>query len=240
MRRKHKLLTLAILLMAVGLVLGILGLMLKVEPDFYEVDSADGGQSFEQAARLVTRVQDLKNDIRSKAEWGASFRAEDLNAFFSENLSESSGLRDLLPPGCHSPRVKIDDDRIRIGLRYGSGLWSTVLWIDMRAWLVEDETNVIALELRGLRAGVLPMGCQSLLDSLTEVAHDSNIDVTWYRHEGNPVGIFRFYADQLTPTTQIHTFKVADGALTIGGRTRLDASAGATPPGLSLSGLDPD
>jgi hypothetical protein len=240
MRRKSLILTLAILLATAAGVAGVLGVLLKHEPEFYATEPVAAPAGWEevqtQSAILVTRVQDLKNDIRSKPEWGASFRAEDLNCFFRENLSADGGLTDLLPPGCHSPRVTIDGDKIRLGLQYGTGFWSTVIWVEMRAWLVKDETNVIALELCGLRAGALPLGCQSLLDSITEAAHDSNIDVTWYRHNGNPVGIFRFYAGQLQPTTQIHTFRVADGVVTLGGRTRLDTAIAAAPPGVPSFG----
>lgn len=242
MRRKPLLLTTAILSAAAAAVVGVLGLLLKHEPEFYAAHEPYGCEAQEQSAMLVTRVQDLKNDIRSKAEWGAVFRAEDLNCFFQENLSQGGGLTGVLPKGCHSPRVTINGDRLKLGLQYGSGFWSTVIWLEMRAWLVKDETNLIALELCGLKAGALPLGCQSLLDSISEAAHDSNIDVTWYRNDGNPVGMFRFYADQLRPTTQIHTFRVSDGAVTIAGRTRLDTSAGASLPGIPTLATprDPD
>jgi hypothetical protein len=244
MRRKSLFLTLTILAVVGGAVAGVLGLLLKQEPEFYAAppEPVTSWETKEQAAILVTRVQDLKNDIRSKTEWGAAFRAEDLNCFFRENLSAGGGLTCALPKGCHSPRVTIDGDRIKLGLQYGTGFWSTVVWVEMRAWLVKNEVNVIALELCGLKAGALPLGCQSLLDAITEAAHDSNIEVTWYRHDGNPVGLFRFYADQLRPTTQIHTFRVADGTVTLGGRTRLDLTSAAAPPGVPRIGLptDPD
>jgi hypothetical protein len=237
MRRKSVLVTIGIIVAAVAGVSSILGLLLKHEPAFYAGrEDQETHERSESSAKLVTRVLDFKNDIRTKAEWGAEFRAEDLNSFFQENLSEGGGLTGVLPKGCHSPHVTLDGDKIKLGLQCGTGFWSTVLWLEMRAWLVKDETNVIALELLGLKAGALPLGCQSLLDSMTEAAHDSNIDVTWYRHDGNPVGVFRFYADQLRPMTQIHTFKIADGRVTLGGRTRLDLSAAATPPGVTAVG----
>jgi hypothetical protein len=237
MRRKSLLLTVAILVTAAAGVAGVLGALLKHEPEFYAAGEPAVPETLTQSAILVTRVQDLKNDIRSKSEWGATFRAEDLNSFFQENLSAGGGLTGVLPKGCHSPRVTIEGDKIRLGLQYGEGFWATVFWVEMRAWLVKDETNVIALELCGLKAGALPLGCQSLLDAITEAAHDSNIEVTWYRHDGNPVGVLRFYADQLQPTTQIHTFRVADGAVTLGGRTRLATSVAAAPVGLTVGGF---
>lgn len=227
MRRKSVLLTLGLIVSAAGGTAAVLGSLLKQEPEFYaEVPEAARVDSTERMSVLVTRVQDLKNDIRSKPDWGASFRADDLNCFFREAMTDRTGLAALLPPGCSAPRVSIDGDRIRLGVRYGCGFWSTVVWVEMRAWLVKNDVNVIALELCGFHAGGLPISCQSLLDAITEAAHDSNVDVTWYRHDGNPVGLFRFYADQLRPTTQVQMFRVADGTISVAGRTRIETAAG--------------
>ena len=98
MRRKSLLLTVVILAAAAAGVAGILGALLKHEPEFYVAgEPAGAGEvTLTQSAMLVTRVQDLKNDIRSKSEWGATFRAEDLNSFFQENLSADGGLTGVL------------------------------------------------------------------------------------------------------------------------------------------------
>jgi hypothetical protein len=229
------------ILLATGLVLslltvvgGALGAVLKREPEFYtRLGAAYDWSTGERASEVMTRVQDLKNDIRSKADWAGTFRGEDLNAFCLENLAPGTSYANLLPAGFHSPRVIVEGDRIKLGVRYGSGFWSSVVWVELKAWLVKNDTNVIAVELCGVKAGELSVGCQTLLDSLSEAAHESNIEVSWYRNNGNPVGLFRFYADQLRPTTQIHTFKIHDGALAIAGRTRLEKVQLTTP------GLDP-
>ncbi len=234
-RIRSILMAVGLLIALLGIVGGTLGAIVKQEPEFYnrlQIEKNDW-QSSERASSLLTRVQDLKNDIRAKAEWSATFSGQDLNSFCNENLSLGSSYANILPRGFHSPRLTIDRDRIRLGLRYGSGFWSTVIWVELRAWLVKNDTNVIAVELTGVKAGELSIGCQSLLDSLSEAAHDSNIDVSWYRNQGNPVGLFRFYADQLRPTTQIHTFKIHDSSITIGGRTRLE-KVQSNAPGLDL------
>jgi len=92
--------------------------------------------------------------------------------------------------------------------------------------------NTVAVEFCKVTAGAVPIGSQSQLDKITEAAKDSNIDVMWYRHDGNPVGLFRFYADQSRPTTHIRTVAVGDGRVTIGGKSLIDptlAPVGAKP-----------
>jgi hypothetical protein len=77
-----------------------------------------------------------------------------------------------------------------------------------------------------LRSGSLPVGAQSILDSISEAARNSNIEVTWYRNGSNPVGLFRLYADQPQPNSQLLTLDVANGKITVAGRSFLDHSPG--------------
>jgi hypothetical protein len=222
--------TIALVLSVTAAVVGGLFLLVKREPGFYAATAGEAGWgSREKSARLVTRVQDLKNDIRSKPEWGDTFTTADLNCFFAENMSRKGGLCSILPDGFHSPRVAVDGDRLKMGFKYREGFWSTVVWVELRVWLVDKETNLVAVEVCDLRAGGLPIGSQSVLDAITEAARDSNIEVTWYRHKSNPVGLFRFYADQAQPTSQILTLEVKDGQLTVAGRTQLEQTAAAGP-----------
>ena len=118
----------------------------------------------------------------------------------------------------------IDGDRLKLGFKYGDGFWSTVIWVELRVWLVKEEKNVVAVEVCDLRTGSLPVGSQSVLDSITESAREWNIDVTWYRRGGNPVGLFRFFANQADPASQICTLEVNDGRIVVGGRSAPDQS----------------
>jgi hypothetical protein len=227
MRRRLRTLifTIGLLVIVLGGTGTILGAVLRQEPKFYtELADRTDWTVAERASDLLTRVQDLKNDVRGKAEWSGNFTGTDLNAFCTENLSEGTSYAGLLPSGFHSPRMVIEGDRVKLGVRYGKGFWTTVLSIEIRAWLVKNDVNVIAVEVMSFKAGGLSIGCQTLLDSITEAAHDSNIEVSWYRHQGNPVGLFRFYADQLRPATQIHTFKIKEARIAVAGRTRLESA----------------
>jgi hypothetical protein len=219
-RRRSVLLTAALLAGTAGAAVAGGLYVIKREPDFYaKTPCPNDWDTREKAAKLVTRVQDLKNDIRSKSEWGDTFTAEDLNCFFAENMGRKSGLCALLPDKLHSPRVSIENDRLRVGFRYGEGFWSTVVWVELRVWLVANETNLVAVEVCDLRAGGLPIGSQSVLDAIAEGVRGLNVEVTWYRHNGNPVGLFRFYANQPRPASQLLTLEVKDGAITIAGRS---------------------
>lgn len=227
MFRRSRWMALLLLVGGVGLCLGGLYYLAKREPDFYNrPPSPDGFETRERAAQLLTRVQGLKNEIRSRYEWGETFTAEDLNCFFAENMGHKGGLSALLPESVHSPRVAIDGDRLKIGFKYGAGFWSTVVWVELKVWLVKDEPNLVAVEVCDLRTGSLPIGSQSVLDSISESAREWNIEVTWYRNGSNPVGLFRFFANQVgQPSSQILTLEVKDGKITVAGRSAPDQTS---------------
>jgi hypothetical protein len=226
MLRRSRFKSLFILFGGLGLACAGLVTLAKREPDFYHrAPNPDEYDTRERAAQVLTRVQDLKNEIRSQSEWGETFTAEDLNCFFVENMGKKGGLASLLPQKVHSPRVAIDGDRLKLGFKYGDGFWSTVVWVELKVWLVKDEPNLVALEVCDLRTGSLPVGSQSVLDSISESAREWNIDVTWYRNGSNPVGLFRFFANQAGQAgSQILTLQVADGKIMVAGRTPLDQS----------------
>lgn len=220
MLRRSKWLALLLLVGGVAACLGVVAVLAKREPAFYTRTPCPADwDTRERASKLLTRVQDLKNDIRSKPEWGDTFAADDLNCFFVESMAADGALRSLFPKRVHTPRMAIEGDRLKLGFRYGCGFWSVVVWVELRVWLVADEVNLVAVEVCDLRTGRLPLGSQSVLDSIAEAARESNIDVTWYQNGGNPVGLFRFFADQPQPASQIQTLEVKDGTIVVVGRS---------------------
>lgn len=228
MRRRSALWAVLILIAAATAVVAAVGALLKQEPGYYSAAGVDDADDPRVADAVLTKYGDLKNDIRSKPEWGTEFTAAELNALLRDKVTDGGVLAGFLPPGVSGPRVAVEGDRLKLAARYGDGLWSTVASVELRAWLVSTEVNTVAVELSGLWLGNLAFGNQWLLDWVTETAHERNVDVTWYRHDGHPVGLFRFYADQPYPVVQIRTVKIAGGAVSVAGR--LTPEAGQLPP----------
>ncbi len=235
MFRRSRLMALLLLVGGVAACFGGVFLLAKREPAFYrQAPDPDQFETRERAAHLITRFQDLKNEIRTRSEWGESFTAEELNCFFVDYMGRKGGFASLLPEGVHSPRVAIEGDRLKIGFKYGEGFWSSVVWVELKVWLVKDEPNVVAVEVCDLRTGSLPVGSQSVLDSIVESARDWNIEVTWYRNGSNPVGLFKFFANQVgQASSQILTLDVAEGKIVVAGRSSSDHSP------VALGGLNP-
>jgi hypothetical protein len=131
------------------------------------------------------------------------------------NLAEK-----ILPDGVSAPRIAIDPDKIRLAFRYRVGPLNTIISIDMRVWLAtKREPNVIGLELQGLHAGAVPIAAQSLLEQISETARQNGIEVIWYRHNGNPVALLRFQADQPHPTIQFTKLQLHSGQIVLEGQS---------------------
>ena len=226
MRRKSLWLAVAMLLLVGGGVLAALAALTQHEPAFYARCASPPGEqrrelskdfSLRKFAAFTTSIYNGGN--RQTGVWRGSFTEADLNSFFAEEFL-STGLADkLLPEGISDLRVCLEQDRMRLGFRYGSPPWSTVVSITFRVWLAKGESNVVVLELQSLHAGALPISAQSLLDQMSEVLRQHNIQMTWYRHNGHPTAAIKFQSDQPRPSAQLQQVELKPGMLVITGRS---------------------
>jgi hypothetical protein len=83
--------------------------------------------------------------------------------------------------------------------------------------LAKGEPNVVVLELLGMHAGALPISAHSLLVDISETLRQQNVQVTWYRHEGNPTAALKFQTDQIRAAAQLQRLDLTPGKLTIRG-----------------------
>jgi hypothetical protein len=211
-----------ILVLAALAVVGVLALLARQVPDFYErARVPPGTERKTQSTAFVNKLGRLLDRINAREPiWGETFTEDQLNSFFEEDFLTSHVAEKLLPDGVTAPRVVIEQDCIRLAFRYGTPPWSTIISINFRAWLAPKERNVVVLELQSLHAGSLPISAQSLLEQLSEMLRKRNIDVTWYRHNGNPAAVLRFQSDYHSrPSVLLRQLELRNGMLTIVGRS---------------------
>jgi hypothetical protein len=222
MSRKSVLLGVALLALLAGLASSALLLLVRHEPDFYyKIALPPGHERQKHSQEFQVNCAKLITSIRDDRVWQERFTEAQINSYFDEDFIRSGASTSLMPEGISSPRVSFEPGKIRVAFRYGTHPWcSTVVSIDIKVWLATHETNVVALELQGLHAGSLPVSAQSLLDRITEVVRRrEDIEITWYRHDGNPVALLRFQANQPRPTVRLDTLQVGAGELIVGGRS---------------------
>jgi hypothetical protein len=235
MRRKSVLVGLALVLGLTGSIGGLLLLFLH-EPELYRKAAVPAGPERKKRSReFYNRSSKVSGYIYNgeEREWCEEFTQDQINSYFEEDFVRSGVAERMLPEGIRAPRIAIQPDNIRLAFRYDP--WRTVISIDMRMWLAPQQPNVVALEIKGLYTGALPIAAQSLLERISDTGRGHDLEVTWYRLDnGNPVALLRLQADQKRATVQLRRLEVHDGRIVIGGssasfRAMLE-SLGIFPP----------
>jgi hypothetical protein len=192
-------------------------LLVRYQPDFYGQVAVEAGPYRKKcSADFKDLFARFMNDMINHDERAVEFTEEQINSYFEEDFARSGLAQKVLPETMTAPRIRIEPDRIRLGCRYSLSELETVLSLDLRMWLATQEPNVLALEIQGLYAGALPISAQSLLERISEAA-PQDMEVSWYRHKGNPVAILRFQADKKRPTMMLRHLELQEGKILIAG-----------------------
>jgi hypothetical protein len=231
MRRKSLWLSFGLLLLVTISIVATLVVLARHEPEFYSRCAVPPGPErlelsnkfIFEFARFIAKIKD-GGDVNT-GDWRGSFTDDQINGYLQEGFLTTGAADKLLPEDISDPRIVFEQNRIRLGFRYGTPPWSTIISVDFRFWVAKQEPNVVILELQGLHAGALPISAQSLLEEISESLRRNSIQVTWYRHNGNPAAALKFQTDQQRPTTQLRQVELKTGALTILGHTSDPSSA---------------
>lgn len=215
----------------IGLALGTgIYSLLRHEPTFYRIQMAKAEpKSIEKAKEFASECIEFIAAVGTEKEWFAQFKEENINCFFAEESSQKGKPEKILPDFLQSPRIALENDRLRFAFRLGSGKLSTVVSADLKLWLAKDEPNVMAIQISSLKAGAIPVSLVSIFDRLLDQARQNGIDANWYRYKGNPVVVIRFQADQARPTMLFQALEVERGSITIRGKNlEINRTAAAT------------
>lgn len=218
MRRRAFLGVLAILALLFATTGTALALLIRHVPAFYERVAQPDRECRETHCRdFFIRSSEFYNMIEGDQPWEQQFTQEHFNGYFQSQDDEHDFSARIveLPEEIRDIRIAFEDDRVRLGFRYGGGHWTSVISVEFRVWLVANKANVIALELCDFRAGALPLGTRSLIDFITEGARRQNIDVTWFRHAGHPIALLQLQGNRPRPTFQLRKLVVQQGKLIV-------------------------
>jgi hypothetical protein len=220
MRRRPFTRAVVCLILFAAFALVVAGFLLRREPAAYrDIVVPEGDERARLAGEFSSNVQTLVDSVATNAEerWAGSFTAEQMNCYFAQDFERVRPFR--LPEGVHSPRVSIQSNQLRLAFRYGRDFFSSVVTVDLNVWLVANEANVVAVEVAGLHAGMMPVTMQSMLERIAEVGRQWNLEVNWYRHDGNPVALVRLQPDRPNPSVILQRLELQDGKIYVEGKS---------------------
>ena len=172
------------------------------------------GDAFERQALQ------LNNQIRKADRWQARFTADEINAWLAVDLPQK--FPDVLPPDVQSPRVAIESEMIQVACRVETPQFSSVVSLGVHPY-VTSEPNVVALRVKQLRAGTLPLPLGQYLDRITEQCAQAGVPLRWSEEEGDPVALVTL---PLTPEdfqnrlVRVEQIELTEGTLIVSGTSK--------------------
>jgi len=184
-------------------------------PEFYqEAVKVDGAVRRRASDRMLQRATGLASDLKRGGRWQAVFTAEEINGWLAVDLVENHA--DSLPPGVQDPRAAIEPDRLMLACRYQSGIVASVLSMSVEPYLIRP--SVLAIRIRKVRAGRLPVPMQQVLDGIDEAVRRSDLKIEWRQADSDPVAVVslppqREAGEEFT----LDVLRLTKGKITLGG-----------------------
>jgi hypothetical protein len=197
-------------------------LSLTYEPSFYRAMVLQSREEREGKARkFVAQSLQLRNDICNEPNWEAVFTDQEVNAWLAEDLV--THFADQLPPEVNEPRVLFELDRVILAFQLRQGAVESVITVVARPRV--PEGNTIELTLEKIRAGILPVPADQVLDRIIEYARCHGIDVERTRRDGYPVVVMRYTPNIQREDVRLEELQIRAGQIRLAGRS--DRTKGA-------------
>lgn len=214
---------------ALLVVVGIAGagwLSLTYQPGYYRaMVDLPRSQRDENAKQFVASSLQLSNDIRNEPLWEAVFSDQEVNAWLAQDLL--THFAEHLPPEVRQPRVVFETDRIVLAFQYRQSGIETVITVMARPRVSQD--NTVELTIETVRAGILPVYADGVLDRITGHARARGIDVTWSRREGYPVVRLYYSPNLQREDVRLETVQLRGGQMRLAGRSDRSKGEIGTP-----------
>lgn len=204
-------------LLAVGFTGGVYWASRSV-PDFYEQALEVQPERVQQASdEMLASATALASNVRKEGRWQALFTSEQINGWLAVDLKEN--YPKLLPSDIAEPRVLIKPRQATLACRYGpESMAPTVISIDLDMYVT--EANTIALQIRSVKAGAIPVPMNTVLDIVSATAEDLDLTLRWRTDEGDPVALIEIPPTREGDTVyQLEALELRDSQVFLSGRT---------------------
>ena len=186
-------------------------------PDFYrQAIQAEPRRQADASDEMLQRAADLSTDVQQPGEWNATFTAEQINGWLAVDLVKNHAGE--LPPSVSDPRVAVEPGRLMLACRYRQGRIDTVVSLELDVYV--PEPNVLALRIRKVRAGALPLPLGDIPDEITEAARSAGLTVHWRQTNGDPVALVSIPPpDDSKDVVELDSVRLSGGKIEISGHT---------------------
>ncbi len=200
----------------------VIWLSLTYQPAYYRsIISLPRDQRELKAKHFVAQSLQLRNDICNEPTWEAVFSDQEVNAWLAQDLV--THFADQLPPEVHDPRVLFETNRVILAFQLDKGGIQSVISVVARPRV--PQGNTVELTLEKIRAGILPVPADNVLDRIIDHARHHGVDVQWWRRDGYPVVVLRYTPNLTRDDVQLQEMDIRTGQIRLAGRS--DRTKGA-------------
>lgn len=173
------------------------------------------GQRQARAKHFVAQGLQLRNDVVNERRWEARFSDDEVNAWLAEELLTT--FADQVPPEIHDPRLLFDDDRATLIFEVDRGPIRTVVTVQARARVPED--NTVALTIEKVHAGILPLPPDQFVRQIDDQAARHGLEIRWGRDGRSPVAFLQYRSEPDKNGFVLERIQLLEGQLRMSGRS---------------------
>jgi len=186
------------------------------QPEFYrKLSVISPERRHAEAKKFVAQSLQLRNDIVNEPRWEAVFTDDQVNSWLAEDLVEY--FSDQIPAGVHEPRILFELDRVHLGFQLDQGPVRSVVSVVARVRVPGEHE--LALTIEKIRAGVVPIPANKLLEQITDTARSHGLSVRWEEDEGFPVAIVKYSPDPRRRDVIVDKLQILEGQIRLAGRS---------------------
>jgi hypothetical protein len=216
-----------VLLSAVGIA-GVVAWALFQTPDFYREELSRPVAPVvrqSEAKVFIERTQQLVEDVKASDEWSQEFEQNQVNSWIIEELQ--GRYADLIPPGVSDPRIQFSDGSADLGFRYVRDNVTSVVSVRVRPFV--PGPNQIGFEVSSIRAGLLPLPIQHVIDEAMRRTELTRLPIERKRSDDSDVFVVNLEGELPEGATVEHV-AITRGRLIVKGRGGAAATAESPEP----------
>jgi hypothetical protein len=113
--------------------------------------------------------------------------------------------------------VVFEIDHVHLGFQLDQGPVRSIVSVTAQVRVAGE--NELAFTVEAIRAGIVPVPAQHLLDRITETARSHGLDVRWERDGEDPVAVVKYTPNPRRRDVVLERLQILDGRIRLAGRS---------------------
>lgn len=157
-------------------------------PDFYaQVLDADHPQAKLDGQQFERNLIRLQNSARQRKPWKVEISQDQFNGWLAHDLVEK--FPNSIPSEILEPRAVFELNEFKLAFRYRKNGLEGIIVVTADIFCT-DQQNEIAVEIKGVRAGFIPLPVGPWIDKVTDTLAEAGIPLFWTTTSDSPIAVF--------------------------------------------------